>query len=558
MPLVECVPNFSEGRDQGVIDAIANAIRGVDGVSLLDVDPGHATHRTVYTFVGEAEVAAEAAFRAVKVASERIDMTRHRGEHPRIGAADVVPFVPLAGTTMDDCVALARRVGRRIGDELNVPVYLYESAATRPERRSLPDIRAGEYEGLASKLADPAWRPDFGPASFNARSGATVVGAREFLIAWNVNLNTRDRGLAQEIALTVREAGRAKRDAAGEIVRHADGTSIKIPGSLRAVKAVGWVIDEYRRAQVSINLTDFRTTPLHVAFDECIRVADGLGLRVTGSEIVGLVPLEAILDAGRHYLRKQRRSVGVPESRLVECAMQSLGLSDVAPFHPHEKIIEYRIRKATRMLKDMTLTEFADETSTDSPAPGGGSVAAACGALAAALAAMVGNLTHGRKGQESDWTEMERIAVEGQKLKDAFLLDVDRDTEAFNAVLAAMRLPKSLPEEKAARVVALDAANQGATLVPLGVLRRAVAALELVEVAAQRGNPNSLSDAGVAALAGLACAEGAFYNVRINLKALSAASSGFVATTGAEASALLARAQEISDRIRRDVRERLA
>lgn len=558
MRLVECVPNFSEGRDRGVIDAIAEAIRAVEGVDLLDVDPGQATHRTVCTFVGEPEAAAEAAFRAVKVASERIDMTRHRGEHPRIGAADVVPFVPLAGATMEDCVALARGLGRRIGDELGVPVYLYEHAATRPERRSLSDIRAGEYEGLAGRLADPAWRPDFGPASFNARSGATVVGARPFLIAWNVNLNTRDRALAQEIALTIREAGRAKRDAAGEIVRDADGSSIKVPGTLRAVKAVGWVIDEYRRAQVSINLADFRTTSLHATFDECRRVANGLGLRVTGSEIVGLVPLEAILEAGRHYLRRQHRCVGVPESRLVECAMQSLGLSDVAPFHPREKIIEYRIRKAARMLRDMTLTEFADETSTDSPAPGGGSVAAACGALAAALAAMVGNLTHGRKGRESDWSEMERIAVEGQRLKDEFLLDVDRDTEAFNAVLAAMRLPKGLPAEKAARAAALDAANQGATLVPLGVLRRAVAALELAEVAARRGNPNSLSDAGVAALAGLACAEGAFYNVRINLKALGADSGSFVATTGAEASSLLSQAQQISDRIRKDVRERLA
>ena len=558
MRLVECVPNFSEGRDRAVIDAIADAIRGVEGVELLDVDPGHATHRTVYTFVGEPERAAEAAFLAVKVASERIDMTRHRGEHPRIGAADVVPFVPLAGTTMEDCVALARGVGRRVGEELGIPVYLYESAATRPERRSLPDIRAGEYEGLPGKLADPAWRPDFGPAVFNARSGATVVGARPFLIAWNVNLNTRDRALAQEIALTIREAGRAKRDAAGEIIRNADGSSMKVPGTLRSVKAVGWFIDEYRRAQVSINLTDFRTTPLHAAFDECCRVADGLGLRVTGSEIVGLVPLEAILEAGRHYVRKQHRSTGVPEARLVECAMQSLGLSDVAPFHPHEKIIEYRIRKGSKMLRDMTLTEFADETSTDSPAPGGGSVAAACGALAAALAAMVGNLTHGRKGQEADWAEMERIAIEGQKLKDAFLVDVDRDTEAFNAVLAAMRLPKGLPAEKAARAAALDTANQGATVVPLGVLRRAVTALEIVEIAARRGNPNSLSDAGVAALAGLACAEGAYYNVRINLKGMSTESAEFVATTGTEASALLARAQAISDRIRKDVRERLA
>ena len=485
-------------------------------------------------------------------------MARHRGEHSRIGAADVVPFVPLGGATMDDCIEIAKSVGRRIGEELSIPVYLYESAASRPERRNLADVRAGEYEGLAKKLADPAWAPDFGPARFNARSGATVVGAREFLIAYNVNLNTRDRKLAQEIAFTIREAGRAARDADGEIVRNPDGSAVKVPGTLRAVKAVGWVIDEYGRAQVSINLTDMRVTPLHVVFDECVRVADALGVRVTGSEVVGLVPLDALLEAGRHFIRKQKRSTGVPEARIVECAMQSLGLSEVSAFDPSAKVIEYKIRDDGKTLRGMTLTAFADELSTDSAAPGGGSVASLCGGLTAALAGMVGNLTHGRKGQEADWPEMERIAVEAQALKDAFMLDVDRDTDAFNLVMAAMRLPKTTDNEKAAREAAIDAANRGATLVPLGVLRRSLDALKLAEIAARRGNPNSLSDAGVAALTGLACAEGAFYNVRINLKSLSPASGEFVKSSGDDAARLLMEAETISDRIRAFVRERLA
>jgi glutamate formiminotransferase/formiminotetrahydrofolate cyclodeaminase len=558
MRLVECVPNFSEGRDRATIDAIADSVRGVDGVDLLDVDPGRATNRTVYTFVGEPLACAEAAFRAIRTAAERIDMRAHRGEHPRLGATDVVPFIPLAGTAMADCVELAKSLGRRVAQELGIPVYLYESAASRPERRNLSDIRAGEYEKLEAKLRDPAWAPDFGEARFHAKAGATVIGAREFLIAYNVDLNTRDRKLAQEIALTIREAGRAQRDAAGEIVRDAEGVSLKVPGTLRAVKAVGWVIDEYGRAQVSINLTDFKTTPLHAVFDECVRVADDLGVRVTGSEIVGLVPLEAMLQAGRHYLRRQKRSTGQPEARLVECAMQSLGLSDVSPFDPAKKIIEYRIRKEGRTLRGMTLAAFADELSTESPAPGGGSVASLCGAIAAALATMVGNLTHGRKGQEADWAEMERIARAGQDLKDAFLLDIDRDTDSFNAVLAAMRMPKNDEAEKAARAQAIEIANQGATLVPLGVLERSVEALRLATIAGERGNPNSVSDAGVAALCGLACAEGAFYNVRINLKSLTAPeSAAFIAETSRAADAALREAQALSDRTRALVRERL-
>jgi glutamate formiminotransferase/formiminotetrahydrofolate cyclodeaminase len=561
MSLVECVPNFSEGRDRGVLDAIASAVRGVDGVELLDVDPGAATNRTVFTFVGPPQAVAEAAFRAVAVAAERIDMRRQRGEHPRMGAADVVPFVPLQGATMADCVDLARQVGRRIGDELRIPVYLYEHAATRAERRSLSAIRAGEYEALPQKLADPAWAPDFGPAAMNERSGATVVGAREFLIAYNVNLNTRDRKLAQEIALTVRESGRARRDAQGEIVRNGDGTAVMVPGTLAAAKAVGWVIDEYRRAQVSINLLDYKETPIHAAFDECCRVADALGVRVTGSEIVGLVPLEALLMAGRHYLWRQRRSTGVPEAELVACAVQSLGLSELQPFDPQQKVIEYRMVKPGTTLRGMTLSAFADELSTDSPAPGGGSVAALCGGLAAALAAMVANLTHGRKGREAAWEEMGRVADEAQGLKDAFLLDVDRDTQAFGAVMSALRLPKASPEEKAARARALDQANRGATLVPLDVLRRTLDVLRLLEAVVARGNPSSLSDAGVGGLVARACAEGAIYNVRTNLKSMSSSAGPetlrFVDETLREAEALRSDAARLADALAERVRAAL-
>jgi glutamate formiminotransferase/formiminotetrahydrofolate cyclodeaminase len=514
--LVECVPNFSEGRDRAVIDAIAQALASVSGVKLLDVDPGADTNRTVYTLVGPPESVAEAAFRGARRATELIDMTAHKGAHPRMGALDVCPFIPVADITMAECADLARTVGRRIGDELQIPVYFYEHAASTEERRSLANIRAGGYEGLAEKLAQSAWAPDAGPARFNARSGGTVVGAREFLLAYNVNLNTLDRRLANEIALNLREGGRAKRDAQSQIVRDADGTSIKVPGRLKAVRAIGWYIDQYRQAQVSINLLDYTTTPLHVVFETAREEADKLGLIVTGSELVGLTPLAPMLEAGRYFLRKQRKSAGVPERELVEIAVRSMGLDQVAPFDPAKKIIEYHFA-APAPLMSMTVSRFVDEVSTESPAPGGGSVAALMGSLGAALAAMVANLTVGKAGYEKVWEDLAGMAERGQVIKDRLARAVDEDTDAFNRVMDAMRLPKGTPEQQAERDRAIEAANKAAAEVPLQTARHCLAAIELAGIAADKGNRNSSSDAGVAALAARAGVEGAVLNVLINL-----------------------------------------
>ncbi|MDZ7374928.1 MAG: glutamate formimidoyltransferase [candidate division KSB1 bacterium] len=515
--LVECVPNFSEGRNQATIDAIARAIREVDGVMLLDIDPGRATNRTVYTFVGEPEAVLEAAFRAISTAAELIDMSKHRGEHPRIGATDVCPFVPVAGVTMEECVELAHRLGRRVGEELRIPVYLYEEAATRPDRKSLAEIRRGEYEGLREKLRDPQWRPDYGPAEFNPKTGATVIGAREFLIAYNVNLNTRDKRLAHEIALTLRETGRAKRDAEGNILRDQAGNPIREPGRLKAVRAVGWYIEEYGCAQVSMNLLNWKITPPHLAFEEVCREAERLGLRVTGSEIVGMIPLEPILEAGRYFLRKQGKSAGVPEAELIQVAVRSLGLNDVAPFEPQQKILEYRIQEPGSSFRTLPFQRLADLVSMDSPTPGGGSVAALAGALAAALGAMVANLTVGKKGYETHWSEMDSLAVEAQAIKDRFLQLADEDSRAFDRVMAAFSLPKGSDEERKARVEAIEEATRGAASVPLEVLKETRRLLHLLNPVARFGNANAVSDAGVAAAMALACAEGAYWNVLINL-----------------------------------------
>lgn len=520
MKLVECVPNFSEGRDPEKIQAITREIEAVPGVKLLDVDPGASTNRTVVTFIGPPEAVAEAAFRAIARAAEVIDMRAHKGAHPRLGATDVCPFVPVSGVTMADCVRLAGEVGRRVADELGIPVYLYEAAARKPERRNLATVRSGEYEGLADKLKDPRWAPDFGPAVFDPKAGATIIGAREFLIAYNFNLNTRDRKLAHEIALSLRESGRAKRDKAGNIVKNAKGDTVKVPGKFREVKSVGWYVEDYGVAQISVNFTNYRTTPIHVVFDEASRLAAKLGLRVTGSELVGLIPKEALLMAGRYYLEKQGKSPGVPEAELVRMAVRSLGLNDVVPFEPGKKIIEEQVREPGAALVDMTLRGFADELSMDSPAPGGGSVAALCGALAAALSAMVANLTVGKKGYEDVRADMIETAVRSQALKDAFLEAVDRDTRAFNKVMEAFRLPKTTPEQAEEKERAVEAANKEATLVPLEVLGRAVAAAGLAGIAAAKGNRNSLSDAGVAGLAAMAAGEGAYDNVLINLQGI--------------------------------------
>jgi len=552
--LVECVPNFSEGRDRGVIDAIAAAISSVSDVKLLDVDPGADTNRTVYTFVGSPDGVVEAAFRAAARGSELIDMSRHKGAHPRLGAMDVCPFVPVVGVTMDECVELARRLGTRLGDELQLPVYFYEYAAIAEERRSLASIRAGEYEGLGRKLQDPAWAPDRGPAVFNPRMGASVVGARDFLIAYNVNLNTRDRRLANEIALTIREGGRLQRDAAGNPVVDEQGRQAKVPGRLQAVRAIGWYIEEYRQAQVSVNLLNFHVCPLHVVFETVCEEAARLGLRVTGSELVGLTPLEPLVEAGRYYLTRQGKSAGVPERDLVELAVRSLGLDQLAPFDVRKKVIEYHFTPPA-VLASMPVDRFADEVSGESPAPGGGSVAALSGALGAALAAMVANLTVGKKGYEDAWEELAGLAGRAQALKAQLVAAIDADTEAFNRVLDATRLPRGTPDQQAQRDAALERANQEAARVPLLTARISGDALELAERVAAIGNRHCVTDAGVAVLAARAGVEGGALNVLTNLGGI--ADEAFRASARDEVGRLVASAREIERRTLEAITARL-
>ena len=517
MKLVECVPNFSEGRDRDKINAITREIAATPQVKLLDVDPGDTTNRTVVTFIGTPEAVKEAAFKAIRKAAEVIDMRIHKGAHSRIGATDVCPFVPVSGVTMEDCVRLADELGERVGRELGIPVYLYEEAAKSPERRNLANIRVGEYEGLADKLARPEWAPDYGAPVFNATAGATVIGAREFLIAYNINLNTRDRKLAHEIAVDLREMGRPKKDKDGKVVKDASGTTVMTPGKFKSIKAVGWYIEDYGTAQLSINFTNYKISPVHLVFDETCRLAEKLGLRVTGSELVGLIPMEALLMAGRHYLEKQGKSAGWPEEELIRVAVRSLGLNDVAPFDARKKIIEYQFADASGSLAELNLRAFANELSTDSPAPGGGSVAALCGALSAALSSMVANLTVGKKGYEKVQKEIKALAVRAQKLKDELLRAVDLDSAAFNKVMDTFKLPKGTEAQKAERDKAVEAATKEATLVPFQVLEASIALMKMAKKAAIKGNKNSLSDAGVAGLAAQTAGEGAYFNVRINL-----------------------------------------
>lgn len=516
--IVECVPNFSEGRDRSVIDQIVAAMASIDGALVLDVDPGKATNRTVVTVVGNPDAVLESAFQGISAAMRLIDMRRHKGEHPRIGATDVCPFVPVSGITMDECAALARRLGERVGRELEIPVYLYEHAASTPARKNLADIRAGEYEGLSAKVIQPEWKPDFGPAAFHAKSGATVIGARKFLVAYNVNINSRAKRLATEISLEIREQGRQAKGPDGQVVRDAVGKPVMRPGRLKHVKAVGWYIDEYQRAQVSINLTDFEVSGLHDAFDASEDEARKLGARVTGSELVGLVPLDAMVRAGRHYLRRQGRSTGLPLPQVLEAAIQSLGLSELAPFDPSQRIIEFRMRPKGKRLIDLTVEGFVDELSSESPAPGGGSVAALCGSLAAGLSAMVANLTVGKKGLESAFGASDELALKAQGMKEGFLRSLDADTEAFHGLMAAMKLPGGTPEEKAAKASAMDASTRAAVLVPLQVLLDCEGVLSLAETAERIGNQNAASDAATAAACARAAAEGAFFNVLTNLK----------------------------------------
>ncbi len=555
MKLIECVPNFSDGRNPDVIDAITAEIRNTEGALLLDVDPGAATNRTVVTMIGTPDAVEEAAFRAIRKASELIDMSGHTGEHPRMGATDVCPFVPVQGATMEDCVEVARKLGKRVGEELGIPVYLYENAASRPERNSLADVRQGEYEALAVKLKKPEFKPDFGPAEFNARSGATAIGAREFLIAYNINLNTRDKGLAKKVAMEIREKGKLKRDAEGKIVRDTEGKQVWVPGRFKNVRGVGWYIEEFGRAQLSFNLTNYKVSPVHDVFDACREEAARLGLRVTGSELVGLIPLDAILAAGDHYLKLQGRTTGVAVKERIHTAVLSLGLDELSPFDPDEKIVEFKYRGAAGGLKKMPLTEFADELASDSPAPGGGSVAALCGSLSAGLSAMVAGLTWSKKGMEAARPAMQELGCRGQNLKDWFMDAVDRDTDAFNQVLAAIRLPRSSDADKATRTAAIEAANQFATQVPLDVLERSVIAAELALGVARDGNPNSVSDAGVAGACALAAAEGAAMNVLINVPALT--DRAVAERMLARQAELLEQAQQTAAEVRRTVHAKL-
>ena len=521
-PLIECVPNFSEGRDPTVIKQITSQIEAVDGVQLLDVDPGQATNRTVVTFVGPPEPVIEAAFRAARKASELIDMGKHRGEHPRFGATDVCPLVPVANLTMEETVVYARRLAERIGKELGIPVYCYEHAAFSDARRNLATVRSGEYEGLKDKLTRPEWKPDFGPAAFHAKSGATAVGARDFLVAYNVNLNTTSTRRANAIAFDIREKGRPQREGnavTGKIVRDEHGNSVPTPGTLKCVKAIGWYIEEYGIAQISINLTNLSVTPLHIAFDECCKKADARGIRVTGSELVGLVPLKAMLDAGRYFLKKQQRSVGVSDRELLKIAIKSLGLNDLYPFKPEEKIIEYAIAaraKKTKRLVDMTVADFVEETASESPAPGGGSISAAVGALGAALAAMVANLSAHKRGWDERWEEFSDWAEKGKQYYVELLHLIDEDTAAFNAVMAAYGLPQSSDSQKTTRKQAIQEATKRAIEVPLRVMETALGSMEVIKAMAECGNPNSVSDAGVAALCARTAVLGAFLNVKIN------------------------------------------
>jgi len=520
--LIECVPNFSEGRDQNIIRQITDAIESVDGVSLLDVDPGASTNRTVVTFVGESEAAVEAAFRGIKKAAELIGMRNHKGAHPRMGATDVCPFIPVSNVSWEEAIECAKRLGKRVGEELKIPVYLYEKAAKDRSRSNLSVIRAGEYEGFFEKIKRPEWKPDFGPAVFNEKSGATVIGVRDFLVAYNANLNTKSVRRANSVAFDVREQGRVKTEdgtPSGKPVLDSNGEPIRIPGMLKHVKAIGWFVKEYGIAQVSMNLTNIEETPLHLAFDACVEAASKRGLRVTGSEIVGMVPKKCLVDAGRYFLRKQRWSEGASEEELIDIAIRSMGLSELKPFDPKEKVIELKIESAEqkKSLVKMNLREFCNETLSDSPAPGGGSVAALMGALGASLGGMVANLSAGKRGWDDKLEYFSDWAVKAQQLKDELLSLVDEDTAAFNRVIDAFGLSKESTEEKVARTAAIEEATKYAAEVPLKVMETASKSYGLLTEMAERGNPASVSDVGVGALATRACIEGAALNVRINL-----------------------------------------
>ncbi len=524
MKLIECVPNFSEGRDPVKIKQITDAIESVEGIKLLDVDPGKATNRTVVTFVGSPEDVIEAAFRGIKTAGDIIDMGSHTGAHPRMGATDVCPLIPISGITMEETAEFAKKLAERVGKELQIPAYLYEAAQSQTYRKNLSHIREGEYEGFFKKIKLSEWKPDFGPAEFPAKQGATVIGARNFLIAYNVNLNTKSTRLANSVAFDIRENGRVKRTGnpyTGPIEKDAAGNEIRIPGLLKECKGLGWFIEEYDIAQVSINLTNFAVTSVHQAFDACCISAQNRGLRVTGSELVGLIPLQALLDAGRHYLTLQKRSVGVSEEELIHIAVKSMRLDELAPFDPNKKIIEYKLRAhGLGKLVKMDLRKFANETASESTAPGGGSISAYCGALGVSLGTMVANLSAAKRGWEDQTIYFSEFAAKGQNLKDQLLLAVDEDTIAFTKIMEAFALPKSTDEEKSTRTEAIQNATKYAVEVPLKVMKLAHQSLELIKAMVEKGNPNSITDAAVGALCIRTAVEGAYLNVRINTKDL--------------------------------------
>jgi glutamate formiminotransferase/formiminotetrahydrofolate cyclodeaminase len=523
--LIECVPNISEGRDLDKINEIANIVETVDGVMLLDVDPGAATNRTVITFVGEPQNVIDAAFLLIEKAANLIDMSKHSGEHPRFGATDVCPLVPISGITLEETSKYAHKLGKRVGEELGIPGYFYEKAATKEKRINLANCRAGEYEGLNNKLSDPDWKPDFGPAEFNdsvATTGATAISARDFLVAYNVNLNTTSTRRANAIAFDIREAGRVKREGnpiTGKKVLDEYGEPVRIPGKLKAVKGIGWYIEEYGIAQISYNLTNISITSMHEAFDETCKAANSRGLRVTGSELIGLIPLQAMLDAADFFLTKQNRSLGIAESEKIKIAVKSLGLDDLKPFNPDEKIIEYVLKNNSQnKLIDFDLTGFAEETASESMAPGGGSISAYVGTLGVALGTMVANLSGHKAGWDDRWEEFSKWAVKGQQYKNTLLVLVDEDTNAFNKIIDGFRMPKSTEEEKMARAAAIEAATIYATEVPLKVMETAYNSMEVMSAMAKDGLQNSLSDAGVGALCARTAVYGAYFNVRINAK----------------------------------------
>ena len=529
--IIECVPNFSEGNDLNIIKQITDQVETVEGVKLLNVDPGKATNRTVVTFVGSPQAVIDAAFRAIKKAAELIDMSKHKGEHPRMGATDVCPLIPVANISMEETAAFAEKLASRVGSELKIPVYLYEAAQKNPARKNLSIIRAGEYEGFFKKIKQPEWKPDFGPDEFHAKSGATVIGARDFLVAYNANLNTTSVRRANSVAFDIRENGRK--------IKNAKGEEVVQPGTCKSVKAIGWYIEEYGIAQVSMNLTNINITPVHIAFDECVKSAHARGMRVTGSELVGLIPLQSMIDAGKYFLRKQKRSAGVSIQELIRIAVKSMGLDELAPFKPEERIIEFMLKDKTDFrLINMNLREFADETASESPAPGGGSISAYVGSIGVSLGTMVANLSSHKPGWDERWEEFSKHAEQGQQLKDQLLQLVDEDTRAFNKIMNAFGLPKSTDEEKAARTEAIQSATKYATEVPFKVMELSLASFDVIAAMAEHGNPNSVSDAGVGALCARTAVMGAYLNVKINASGLK--DKNFVEN-------ILKRGQEIQD-----------